>query len=86
MHPRLSPGGSCPQPACAARVPSGARFIRRFTGMEKASTDALSRFVGRYTAACFSLIQGLHELLRPVLGCGQTAAAPAAAAAAAAKR
>lgn len=53
--------------------------------MEKANKDAIAGFVGRYTSLCFAAIHGLHEVLRPVLGCGVTSP-PAAAAAASAKQ
>lgn len=52
------------------------RVLRRVTGIKPGQQDRLSRLRGRYTAFAFSLVHGLHELLRPVLGCGTTMAAP----------
>lgn len=46
------------------------RLLRRFTGMAAASEDSTSRWLGRYTALCFATVHHLHELLRPLLGCG----------------
>lgn len=55
----------------AAPLPCAAvRLLRRFTGMAAAGDDRVSRWLGRYTAMCFSVVHHLHELLRPVLGCG----------------
>lgn len=55
----------------AAPLPCAAvRLLRRFTGMAAASDDRVSRWLGRYTAMCFAVVHHLHELLRPVLGCG----------------
>lgn len=52
------------------------RLVRRATGMQSASDDRLARWTGRYTAAVFALVHRLHELLRPVLGCGVTTGGP----------
>ena len=56
---------------------AGQRLVRRFTGMEGANKDRLARAVGSWSAAVFAGVHRLHELLRPVLGCGLTNRAPA---------
>lgn len=48
-------------------------LLRRATGMASASNDRLASWTGRYTAAVFAVVHALHELLRPLLGCGLTA-------------
>ena len=59
-------------PAPAATHAAAVRLLRRFTGMASASDDRTSRWLGRYTALCFAAVHGLHELVRPILGCGVT--------------
>jgi hypothetical protein len=54
------------------RPTEAVRLLRCFTGMQAASSDATARFLGRYTSAMFALVHGLHEALRPLLGCGTT--------------
>ena len=49
---------------------AGVRLLRRFTGMKAANGDAVSLFMGRWTATMFQAVHLLHEALRPVLGCG----------------
>jgi hypothetical protein len=46
------------------------RLLRRFTGMAAASDDRVSRWLGRYTAFCFTVVHRMHVVVRPVLGCG----------------
>jgi hypothetical protein len=52
------------------------RMFRRVVGMKSASNDAASRFMQRYTARMFQLVLGLHEVVRPVLGCGMSNGGP----------
>ena len=49
----------------------GLRVLRRVTGMKAAAEDDFAgRWQRRYTAFLFKTVLDLHELLRPVLGCG----------------
>ena len=66
--PRLHPSPLNPTPPF--REHAGVRLLRRFTGMKAANGDAVSRFMGRWTAAMFQGVHLLHEALRPLLGCG----------------
>ncbi len=52
------------------------RLLRRVTGMKAANDDVAGRWMRRYTAALFRIVLSLHEVVAPVLGCGQTTPAP----------
>lgn len=67
LCPRRAHGLTVP---CSAPVCAGMALWRRVTGMKAASNDRASRLMGRYTATVFAAVHGLHEVVRPVLGCG----------------
>lgn len=55
----------------ASSLIAAMRLFRRVTGMKAAgSNDMASRWMRRYTSNCFATVLRLHEVVRPLLGCG----------------